>query len=247
MFEYRYQLISEEAFDLVFANKIDIKINRLIQSLARYLLKNISRYRGIIDLIPAYHTLTVYFDPLLTSYQEAKQSLNNLLNSDLFKNSSFAKRIIEIPVCYDDEFGPDLKDLAEYAKMSVDQLIETHTNSDYYIYMLGFLPGFAYMGTVIDRIAMPRLAQPRKKLEAGSVGIAGKQTGMYPVQSPGGWRIIGRTPLILYDPDRPEPRYRAGDYIRFKSISKEQYEQIREQDRAGEYKLNTISGESDEY
>ena len=147
--------------------------------------------------------------------------------------------LIEIPTLYNDECGPDLEYVAEYNKLSKEEVIKIHTGTDYLVYMLGFMPGFTYLGGMSEKIATPRLESPRLQIYPGSVGIAGKQTGMYPSMSPGGWRIIGRTPLKLYNPDSDIPVYiSSGDYIRYVSVDEEKYNEILKQVEAGEYKLN---------
>ncbi len=238
MIDYFCVPIGEQSINLVFPNMIDIKENRFIQAVAKYLLnKNIS---GIVDVIPAYHTLTVNFDLSVTNYQKTTSKIKEIINSRQLQQEENSHRILELPVCYDEEFGPDLKDVAKFGNLTVKELINLHTQTDYFIYMLGFLPGFAYMGTVPKRIAMPRLDRPRPLVPAGSVGIAGEQTGMYPVSSPGGWRLLGKTPIRLYNSRRPKPRYQAGDFIRFKSISKTEYRDIQLADQNGDYQLTEI-------
>ena len=132
-----------------------------------------------------------------------------------------------IPVCYDGEFAPDMEDVCAHTGLQREQVIRLHTSRDYLIYMLGFLPGFPYLGGMDERIEAPRLETPRTLIPAGAVGIGGKQTGIYPLASPGGWRLIGRTPIKVYDPDREEPiLYKSGDYIRFYPITEEEYKDI---------------------
>ena len=129
-----------------------------------------------------------------------------------------------IPVCYEDPYAPDLTDVCTLTKLSREEVIAIHTGTDYPIYMLGFLPGFPYLGNMDPRIEAPRLDSPRTRIPAGSVGIGGKQTGIYPLDSPGGWRLIGQTPVKVYDPERSEPiLYQAGDYIRFYPVTAQEY------------------------
>ena len=134
-----------------------------------------------------------------------------------------------IPVCYGGDFGPDLAFVAKHAGLTEAEVIRRHTGRDYRIYMLGFLPGFPYLGGLDPRLFTPRLQNPRTAIPAGSVGIGGEQTGIYPVASPGGWQLIGRTPLDLFDPERP-PRYAAGDCIRFTAITAEQFAKLAEKE-----------------
>ncbi|MFD1470976.1 5-oxoprolinase subunit PxpB [Companilactobacillus mishanensis] len=243
--DYSYFQISEQALEVVFPEQIDVQENKLIQLVARKLIEE--KAVGVIGVIPAYHTLTVNFDYDLTSYHDLIDEIDTLIETSDSEQST-EKTIVELPVCYDREFGPDLDDVANFASISVDELIKLHSSTDYFIYMMGFLPGFAYMGSVPENIAMPRLEVPRKKIAPGSVGIAGAQTGMYPVESPGGWRLIGRTPVKLYDVTDPVLKYKSGDYIRFKPITKDEYFAIQAQDEAGEYQLNVIKegGESND-
>ncbi|MFT9273315.1 MAG: 5-oxoprolinase subunit PxpB [Liquorilactobacillus nagelii] len=230
--------VGEQALNLVFPEKIDVQENRLIHQIAEQL--KMADWPTIIDLIPAYHTLTINYNVEKTDFEKISQDLKAFINSLNFnENSSQKQRVVEIPVCYGDKFGPDLMTVAEFAQMSPAEVVKMHTSQPYYVYFLGFLPGFAYAGFVPDKIAMPRLQQPRLQLAAGSVGIAGKQTGMYPVASPGGWRIIGQTPLRLYDPKNPLPPYHAGDWLQFNSVSSDEFYQIQQAADSGKYSIKT--------
>jgi inhibitor of KinA len=134
-------------------------------------------------------------------------------------------RTIEIPVCYDPEFGPDLEFVAEHNKLSVEQVVRLHSTAEYLVYLIGFVPGFPYLGGMPPQIAAPRLPSPRPVVAAGSVGIAGEQTGIYPLSTPGGWRLIGRTPVLLFDPEmRPPSLFVPGDRVLFRPISREEFE-----------------------
>lgn len=235
---YAYQIIpvGEQSVDIVFPNQIDVAENLVIQAVAQQLMQ--SQTPGVVAVIPAYRTLTVNYDVRQISYAQLSQNLQTIINQLNQPGRKLNARLIEIPVCYDESFGPDLQDVADFGHMSVADLIQMHTETKYFIYMMGFLPGFAYMGSVPEQIAMPRLDHPRAALAPGSVGIAGAQTGMYPVTSPGGWRLLGRTPLQLFNPLDPKLRYHAGDYIQFTSISRADYDEIQALDAHGEYTLN---------
>ena len=196
----------------------------------------------IKELIPSYHTLSLVYDinlfyenEIATIHNHSITDFGNALltafnsaakNSTL-KNSS--EKIIRIPVCYDERLGIDLENIVTKNKISVDEIIQKHTEEIYLVYCLGFLPGFAYMGKVNERIQIARHATPRKEVMAGSVGIAGMQTGIYPMNSPGGWQIIGRTPLIIFDQDpRVLGKLEAGNRIQFYPISFTEFEKLNE-------------------
>lgn len=230
--------IGEQALNIVFPEKIDVRENQLIHNLAASLKQQ--SHLGIVDLIPAYHTLTVNFDVGLTDFEQLSRQLETFIRTEKTTEITAAsQRVVEIPVCYGGQYGPDLIAVAKFAELTPQQVIALHCQQPYYVYFLGFLPGFAYAGFVPDKIAMPRLQQPRLKLAAGSVGIAGKQTGMYPVASPGGWQIIGQTPLKLYDPTNPLPPYHAGDWLQFKAITAADFDQIQQASIAGKYQVKT--------
>ena len=153
------------------------------------------------------------------------------------------KLITEIPVCYGGVFGPDIENVAKLAGLTVEEVIKIHSQEDYLIYMLGFLPGFTYLGGLDERIHTPRLANPRIKIPAGSVGIGGSQTGIYPLDSPGGWQLIGKTPVKTYDPLREPPiLFEAGQYIRFVPVTEDEYYKIEDKISKGQYQYSIYKG-----
>jgi len=189
---------------------------------------------GILETIPTYRSLLVRYNPLQIRVQALQRHIEDLLQQE--KQQIVPAFVTEIPVCYGGEWGPDLERVAEHAKKSIQEVILYHTSADYLIYMLGFTPGFPYLGGLPQEIACPRLATPRTAVPAGSVGIAETQTGIYPMVSPGGWQIIGRTPLRLFDPSKEEPvLLQAGDYLRFAAVTEEEYQEIAEKIEHNQY------------
>ncbi|UQS86589.1 5-oxoprolinase subunit PxpB [Nicoliella spurrieriana] len=237
MHSFKIIPVGDQALSIVFPDVIDITVNRQIQALVKQI--NQLNIVGIQSLIPAYHTLMISFDALKVTYLQLRSKLNGLLSTDESLQNA-EKRILKIPVCYENPYNPDLQSVAEFAGISPEEVIRMHTQGTYLIYFLGFLPGFAYMASVDKQIAMPRLETPRVKIPAGSVGIAGIQTGFYPVDAPGGWRLIGRTPLKLYNQRKPELFFHSGDFVKFFSISLDEYEKIKLSDQKGEYKVRVV-------
>ncbi len=218
---------------VAFEQKVDPEINRKITSVVRLIRDQ--HIEGIVDLIPSYCALLINYDPRIMSYEKLNKRIQGLMKMEV-KSAAGAKRVFEIPVCYGGEFGPDLQTIADHAGMTPEEVIAIHTSCDYLIYMLGFLPGFCYLGGLDERIHTPRLAEPRIKIPAGSVGIGGSATGIYPLDSPGGWQLMGNTPVKTFDADREVPiLLQAGDYIRFVPISEEEYAQIKAQVDANTY------------
>jgi KipI family sensor histidine kinase inhibitor len=170
---------------------------------------------GIRDVVPTFHTVAVYYDPRRISGGAVEALLRECVETPLPADTNTG-RIVEVPVCYGGEFGPDLSAVAAFGGCTDDEVVRLHSAPLYRVFMLGFLPGFAYMGRVDERIAAPRLETPRTRVPAGSVAIAGQQTAVYSLESPGGWRIIGRTPLRLFAQDRPDPfLFHPADQVKF--------------------------------
>ncbi len=218
------------ALTIDFGNSIDENINKKVLQLFYQLQSGCIPH--IIDLIPAYSSLTVYYD-IVALYQkkEAEKTAFEImaerierLTAEETNDRSEPSRQIKIPVCYAEPFALDIQEIAQQKNRTVDEIIRLHTAKTYRIFMIGFLPGFAYMGTVDERIAVPRKEKPRSVVAAGSVGIAGQQTGIYPLHSPGGWQIIGRTPLPLFDKDKSQPvLLQPGDEVTFHSITEDEF------------------------
>ena len=176
------------------------------------------------DVVVGYCTVTVYFNPRYVDARWLEGEIR-VAARDAENGQLPAARTIEVPVCYDLELGPDLEDVAAFGACSIEDVIALHASRTYRVYMVGFIPGFAYLAEVDQRIARPRRAAPRTAVPAGSVAIAGGQTGIYPKVTPGGWNIIGRTPLQPYDPDREDPfLFRVGDDVRFSPMTRDAFE-----------------------
>lgn len=224
-----------------FGNEISPEINSKITATVQLMKEQ--HIEGVVDIIPAFCSLLINYDPRVISYDEIRKRMKRLLKMDV-KAGESSRRVFEIPVCYGGEYGPDLANIAEHAGLSEEEVIKIHSSRDYLIYMLGFLPGFCYLGGLDERIHTPRLANPRIKINAGSVGIGGSQTGIYPLDSPGGWQLMGMTPVKTYDPDRETPiLLSAGDYIRFIPVEEEEYLRIKELVERGEYQCIVHEGE----
>jgi inhibitor of KinA len=213
-----------------FGTAINEENHRRIMALAKAIEER--PHPCMIEMVPAFTTLTFFYEPSLCRFDEARDYLLERLEH-MPLQSSVPTPPLEIPVTYGDEFGPDLQAVAEHAKLSPEEVVRIHSEGDYLVYMIGFSPGFPYLGGLSERIAAPRLATPRLAVPAGSVGIAGSQTGIYPSETPGGWRIIGRTPFRLFHPDETPPsRLKAGDRVRFLPISAEKYRDYPESPKA---------------
>jgi inhibitor of KinA len=179
----------------------------------------------MVEYVPAFTTVTVYYNPLLLSYKDACSALARIV-TDVETAPAVSARTIEIPVCYGGEFGPDLEFVAEHNGLTVDEVVQIHSGGEYLVYMIGFAPGFPYLGGMSVRIQAPRRLSPRLSIPAGTVGIAGMQTGVYPIETPGGWQLIGRTPEELFRPNLSSPSLlQAGDLVRFRPTSRMEYDQ----------------------
>ena len=233
----RFLLTGDTSLTVEFGNEISEAINHDIRAYKIALEK--AGLPGIVELVPTYRSLMVHYDPAVLPYQELRERLEKLLD-DMGEIEIPPSPVLEIPVLNGGEMGTELTFVEEHAGLSEEEVIRIHSSTEYLIYMLGFTPGFTYLGGMSEKIATPRLKQPRVKIPAGSVGIAGTQTGVYPIDSPGGWQLIGRTPVKMYDPDRETPILpEAGQYIKFYPVTQEEYDSIRKEVDAGTCVLKT--------
>lgn len=218
--------VGDRAISIDFGQVIDPTINRHIrQTIER--IKAL-QLEGIIELVPTYCALLVEYDAMLYSYSEICNIIEPTLEEGMANTTNELVTVVEVPTVYGGEFGPDLSFVASHNHLSEDEVISIHSGTDYLVYMLGFIPGFTYLGGMDPRIATPRLSSPRTLIPAGSVGIAGEQTGTYPSDSPGGWQIIGRTPVTMYDMSKAQAALlKAGDYVRYVPIDESEFHRIK--------------------
>ena len=199
---------------------IDPEINRRVHILTRAVER--AAVPGVFDLVPTYRSLLVYYDPLTVSPSELQTRIVEAEQS-LDERAARKARVVHVPTLYGGDYGPDIEFVAQNAGLSNEAVVDIHSSTDYLVYMMGFTPGFPYLGGMAEKLTTPRLETPRIEIPAGSVGIAENQTGVYPVASPGGWQLIGRTPLSLFDPLNDQPSLLdAGDYVRFTPIATEE-------------------------
>ena len=234
----RFLLTGDTSLSAEFGNEISEEINAQIRAFTIALEK--SRIGGIVELVPTYRSCMIHYDPGVVTCAALTRQLEGVL-ARLDSVDIPPSDVLEIPVLYGgEEMGPDLAFVAEHAGLSEQEVVDIHTSTEYLIYMLGFTPGFTYLGGMSDKLETPRLKQPRVKIPAGSVGIAGRQTGVYPIDSPGGWQLIGRTPVKMYDPKRETPILpKAGQYIKFRAIDRAEYDEIAAAAEAGSYVCRT--------
>lgn len=229
--------LGDAAVVLEFGHEISEATHAAVQAVAAYLVQQ--PFAGLREVVPAFTTVTVYYDPWLLHqpgpdppYAHAVARLRALLPAALATASARAAGpVVELPVCYGGAWGPDLALVASHAGLAPAEVIARHAAPAYLVHMLGFAPGFPYLGGLDARLATPRRAQPRPLVPAGTVGIAGAQTGVYSLPTPGGWQLIGRTPLRLFDPNWAAPaRLQAGQRLRFVPISEAEYQRLRQHD-----------------
>ena len=234
----RFLPAGDQAITVELGDSISVSTNRRVHSLT--LAVEQAKVPGVFDLVPTYRSLLIYYDPLVTSEKEVQSSVEEI-EAALDEQADPERRIVSLPTLYGGEYGPDLDFVAEHAGLTTDEVVTAHSSTDYLVYMIGFTPGFPYLGGLPEGLRTPRLNSPRIEVPAGSVGIAESQTGVYPFSSPGGWRLVGRTPLRLFDPDRQHPaQLSAGDYVRFVPLAtEEEFLAVRDRVERDEYVVAT--------
>jgi inhibitor of KinA len=226
----RFTPLGDQGVTVTLGDSIDEATHRRVRSVVARLDRDPPA--AMIDRVAAFASVTVHYDLSLVGgdvpYERFVGTLRSRL-ADVEDEPPTPARVVEIPVCYGGELGPDLTDVAARHDMREDEVVDVHTAGEYLVYMVGFMPGFAYLGGLDPRIATPRRSSPRKAVPAGAVGIGGEQTGVYPMVSPGGWNLIGRTPRAIFDISREEPSLLAmGDRVRFRPITRDEFDVWRE-------------------
>ena len=230
----KFLTAGESCVVIEFADEIDRAANDAVMRMEKY-LKSLPQLH-LTECLPTYRSLAVYFDPAATDAASVIKAAQAAPADDSGTAGGASKEIV-IPVCYGGDYGPDLANVAQHAGISEEEAVRRHSSRPCHCYMIGFLPGFAYLGGMDESIATPRLANPRTVIKGGSVGIAGKQTGIYPIDSPGGWQLIGRTPLRLFTPEAEQiTLIEAGYEVRFVPVSEEEFKKIEAEVAAGTYK-----------
>ncbi|HET7695068.1 MAG TPA: 5-oxoprolinase subunit PxpB [Vicinamibacterales bacterium] len=218
--EFRVRAAGDSAWIIELPERIDAAVNTRAIRIARAVQE---AGLPITDVVVGYRSVMVYIDPLAEGASGVERRLQEIA-ADAEESDAAPGALLEVPVCYDGPYGPDLPDIARFAQCSIEEVIERHLALPYRVFVVGFVPGFAYMASVDPRIAAPRRPSPRLKVPAGSVAIAAGQTGIYPAETPGGWSLIGRCPIRPYDPGRAEPfLFHPGDTVRFARITEAAY------------------------
>lgn len=238
--DYRVLNLGDRAITFEFGSEISRRVNHHVLGVHALIKEEIANNRlsGIIESVPTFRSLTVHYDPLRLFPNEVEQLVAPFITKDT--SSAQSRTLWSFPACYEAEYAPDLEDVAKQTGLSVEDVISIHKNATYDVFMLGFLPGFAFMGLLDERLQLPRRPQPRTAVPEGSLAIANELTAVYPSESPGGWHLIGRMPVDLFDAGRSEPvLLSAGDNVTFHRVSAPEYDQIRKAVKAGNYDYKT--------
>lgn len=231
--DYSFSPLGDQAIVVEVGQEISEEVQNQVRTVSQLLESNPPHW--LVEIIPAFTTVAVFYNSLSAEYETVEAELKELLQQTEEVAASEA-RTVEIPVCYGGEFGPDLAFVAEHNGLAPEEVIRIHTSGTYSVHMIGFAPGFPFIGGMSEKIAAPRRDSPRLRIPERTVGIAGKQTGIYPIETPGGWQLIGRTPMRLFRPENTVPSLlRAGDKIVFKKITESEYYAWKEEDDAENY------------
>jgi len=226
--EPRFRLSGDRGLLVELGEGIDPEVNRRVRALFMALEQDSPSW--LVEAVPTYRSLLILYDPAQAHPDQIRRHMLELRRREA-EIEIPPPEVVEIPVCYGGELGPDLEYVAECHGLSPEEVVSLHSRPDYQIYMLGFTPGFPFLGGLPEELHTPRRESPRSAVPAGSVGIANAQTGIYPVTSPGGWQIVGRTPLNIFDPRRENPfLLKAGDLLRFRPISRQEYDSLLERE-----------------
>lgn len=230
-FKTEISQINEFSALIEFGDEINEEINKKIRAFCAYIDEH--PFEGLIEYVPYFTSVSVIYEPLKICNYSPFEKVKKIL-ADMISNIDIsiigAENIVEIPVCYGGEFGPDIEHVAKINNITVDEVIKIHSEGKYLVYMIGFAPGFPYLGGMSKKIAAPRRESPRTAIPVGSVGIAGMQTGVYPIETPGGWQLIGRTPIKLFDlKGEPKSLLKSGDIAKFYPISYDEYLRLKEE------------------
>lgn len=218
--------LGDKALIVEFGNAINLEVNRKVHALNEAVSR--AKLSGVGECVPTYRSLLITYNPAVLSFEEMVSRIKGVEKALDTLVVEAKERKATIPVVYGGDFGPDLAYVAQYHRLKESEVIRIHSEHEYVVYMIGFIAGFPYLGELPKEIATPRLASPRIRVPEGSVGIAEKQTGIYPCEAPGGWQIIGRTPIKLFDASWGSPALlQAGDRVKFRPISADEFEQIR--------------------
>lgn len=224
--KFDFKIAGDQSILVQFGKEISDETSKSVRRLAE--LVESRHINGIEEVILGYTNLLINYNPAKIPYDKLLTTVEGLID-EIDITESKEHNVIEIPVLYGSEWGPDLQEVAKINQMTEEEVIQIHTEPSYTVYFIGFTPGFPFLGGLSEKIATPRLPDPRTRITAGSVGIANNQTGIYPVSSPGGWRLIGHTPVPLYNPDKEKPFLLSpGDMIKFRSVTRNEYEDIKQ-------------------
>jgi KipI family sensor histidine kinase inhibitor len=218
-----FRLMGDRGLLLEFGDEISPEVNEKVRRMT--LAIQAESIEGIVEIVPTYRSLLILYNPLILSFVDLKKRLERI-EKGLQQTPFPEPKLTQIPALYGGSYGPDLEEVAKYHQISPEEVIQLHCSKPYFIYMIGFMPGFPYMGELPEALITPRLKTPRLSVPAGSVAIAQRQTGIYPMESPGGWQIIGRTPVKLFNPEREPPALlQMGDHVQFFPISEKEFKE----------------------